>query len=102
MGYHQTNRKTDTGKTLTRWPVLVDHYNVVKLDSNTYRVKVIDEQQKGVAQPNLLIQIDQFDITRQQYNEEYDVGNRRAVRKESLPGFENTIDGYLQNHRDKI
>ncbi len=25
--YHQTNRKTDTGKTLTQWPVLVDHYN---------------------------------------------------------------------------
>uniref|UniRef100_UPI00189A672B autotransporter outer membrane beta-barrel domain-containing protein n=1 Tax=Escherichia coli TaxID=562 RepID=UPI00189A672B len=24
-GYHQTNQKTDTGKTLTRWPVLVDH-----------------------------------------------------------------------------
>ena len=26
VGYHQTNRKTDTGKTLKRWPVLVDHY----------------------------------------------------------------------------
>ncbi len=77
-------------------------YDVVKLDSDTYRVKVINEQQKGVAQPNLLIQIDQFDITRQQYNEEYDVGNWGAVRKESLPGFENTIGGYLQNHRDKI
>ena len=25
VGYHQTNQKTDTGKTLTRWPVLVDH-----------------------------------------------------------------------------
>ena len=27
VGYHQTNRKTDTGKTLTLWPVFVDHYN---------------------------------------------------------------------------
>lgn len=26
VGYPQTNRKTDTGETLTRWPVLVDHY----------------------------------------------------------------------------
>ncbi|MBV4414051.1 hypothetical protein J0B02_14715, partial [Enterobacteriaceae bacterium YMB-R22] len=26
VDYHQTNRKTDTGKTLKRWPVLVDHY----------------------------------------------------------------------------
>ena len=27
VGYHQTNQKTDTGKTLTRRPVLVDHNN---------------------------------------------------------------------------
>jgi small conductance mechanosensitive channel len=25
-GYHPTNRKIDTGKTLTRWPVFVDHF----------------------------------------------------------------------------
>lgn len=31
VGYHQTNQKTDTGKTLTRWPVLVDH-NILSLD----------------------------------------------------------------------
>ncbi|HIF4811894.1 TPA: hypothetical protein ACX14U_005434 [Klebsiella pneumoniae] len=27
VGYRQTNQKTDTGKTLTRWPVFVDHFN---------------------------------------------------------------------------
>ncbi|PHU70619.1 hypothetical protein CSW72_13585, partial [Shigella boydii] len=26
VGYPQTNRKIDTGKTLTRWPVFVDHF----------------------------------------------------------------------------
>ncbi|MEJ6198794.1 hypothetical protein [Shigella boydii] len=26
MGSPQTNRKIDTGKTLTRWPVFVDHF----------------------------------------------------------------------------
>lgn len=26
VGYRQTNQKTDTGKTLTRWPVFVDHF----------------------------------------------------------------------------
>lgn len=26
VGYHQTNRKTDTGKTLKLWPVFVDHF----------------------------------------------------------------------------
>lgn len=29
VGYHQTNQKTDTGKTLTRWPVFVDHYTLI-------------------------------------------------------------------------
>ena len=33
VGYHQTNQKTDTGKTLTRWPVLVDHNNNRQLDT---------------------------------------------------------------------
>ena len=28
VGYRQTNQKTDTGKTLTRWPVFVDHFNI--------------------------------------------------------------------------
>lgn len=31
VGYHQTNQKTDTGKTLTRWPVLVDHNTMKRL-----------------------------------------------------------------------
>ncbi|MCG7368773.1 hypothetical protein MHZ90_22065 [Pantoea sp. ACRSH] len=31
MGYPQTNRKTDTGKTLTRWPVFVDHFKEKKV-----------------------------------------------------------------------
>ncbi len=26
VGYHQTNRKTYTGKTLKLWPVFVDHF----------------------------------------------------------------------------
>ncbi len=28
VGYRQTNQKTDTGKTLTRWPVFVDHFTM--------------------------------------------------------------------------
>ncbi|MEY0177620.1 PTS lactose/cellobiose transporter subunit IIA, partial [Providencia rettgeri] len=26
--YHQTNQKTNTGKTLKPWPILVDHYSL--------------------------------------------------------------------------
>lgn len=38
VGYRQTNQKTDTGKTLTRWPVFVDHFSergeVINLDAD--------------------------------------------------------------------
>ena len=34
VGYPQTNRKTDTGKTLKPWPVLVDHYTWQEFDEN--------------------------------------------------------------------
>uniref|UniRef100_UPI0033BB93E4 hypothetical protein n=1 Tax=Shigella flexneri TaxID=623 RepID=UPI0033BB93E4 len=32
-GYPQTNRKIDTGKTLTRWPVFVDHFTAANNQS---------------------------------------------------------------------
>ena len=35
VGYRQTNQKTDTGKTLTRWPVFVDHFKAHNILSNT-------------------------------------------------------------------
>ncbi|EKN5944403.1 hypothetical protein DVQ14_01890 [Yersinia enterocolitica] len=65
-------------------------------------MKVIDDQQRGISPPSQLVQLDQFDITREQYNEKYDVGNRAIVRKEALPGFENTISASLQEHRNNI
>ncbi|HDV8831458.1 TPA: IS66 family insertion sequence element accessory protein TnpB [Escherichia coli] len=36
VGYPQTNRKIDTGKTLTRWPVFVDHFIQHVLDKNPF------------------------------------------------------------------
>ncbi|MFU7894565.1 hypothetical protein ACNAPP_18605 [Klebsiella pneumoniae] len=33
VGYRQTNQKTDTGKTLTRWPVFVDHFSERVVDN---------------------------------------------------------------------
>ncbi|WP_426259262.1 hypothetical protein, partial [Shigella flexneri] len=32
--YPQTNRKIDTGKTLTRWPVFVDHFRRLVLNQS--------------------------------------------------------------------
>ncbi|MEQ5727795.1 putative zinc ribbon protein, partial [Providencia rettgeri] len=36
--YHQTNQKTNTGKTLKPWPILVDHYNPIKPITEWYCV----------------------------------------------------------------
>lgn len=35
MGYYQTDWKTNTGKTLKRWPVLVDHQMMAELEFST-------------------------------------------------------------------
>ncbi|HHD2897062.1 hypothetical protein AB8R75_20960 [Klebsiella quasipneumoniae subsp. similipneumoniae] len=39
VGYRQTNQKTDTGKTLTRWPVFVDHFNHINAQASKKREK---------------------------------------------------------------
>ncbi len=47
VGYPQTNRKIDTGKTLTRWPVFVDHFNesrLAKLDLNHEELETLSDQ----------------------------------------------------------
>ncbi|PLD19443.1 hypothetical protein B6J54_26340 [Klebsiella quasipneumoniae] len=44
VGYRQTNQKTDTGKTLTRWPVFVDHFSL-----HHFRERIIVSQVPVVA-----------------------------------------------------
>ncbi|MES1671910.1 hypothetical protein ACRWFE_25735, partial [Escherichia coli] len=47
VGYPQTNRKIDTGKTLTRWPVFVDHFKIKELQcllgKKTMEVEILKE-----------------------------------------------------------
>ncbi|WP_227651898.1 hypothetical protein [Klebsiella pneumoniae] len=58
VGYRQTNQKTDTGKTLTRWPVFVDHFKLelanlmtelasVKMEVITTQALLFDAEQKN-------------------------------------------------------
>jgi len=77
-------------------------YDVIKIDADTFRVKVLDEKQQGIAQPNLLIQVDQFDITRGQYEEDYSIGYFTRVKIDMPPTIEGAINDYLQEHRNKI
>lgn len=77
-------------------------YDVINLDSDTYLVKVFDNQQHGISTPDLLSQVAEFEITRADYNARYQVGNRAIVKMNSDPGFENTIRDRLQEHRDRL
>ncbi|QLW75090.1 hypothetical protein HV139_13690 [Citrobacter freundii] len=77
-------------------------YDVIRTDPDTYLVKVFDNQQRGISVPGLISQIAEFEITRAAYNEKYQVGNRVVVKMNADPGFENTIDGELQAHRDSL
>lgn len=79
-------------------------YDVIKLDNDTYQVKVFEDQQRGISQPSLVAQIDDFQITRGEYNKKYQIssGFQTGVAITPQPGFENTITGELQNHRDSL
>ncbi|HEB0857081.1 TPA: hypothetical protein RY260_005048 [Citrobacter freundii] len=77
-------------------------YDVIRTDPDTYLVKVFDNQQRGISVPDLISQIAEFEITRAAYNEKYQVGNCVVVKMNADPGFENTIDGELQAHRDSL
>lgn len=77
-------------------------YDVIKIDNDTYRVKVIGDQQRGITHPSLLVQLDDFLITREDYNKKYPTGFQRTISINTPPGFENTIVDILQQHRDSI
>ena len=44
VGYRQTNQKTDTGKTLTRWPVFVDHFRYPSTKQLGRWVRIYEEK----------------------------------------------------------
>lgn len=77
-------------------------YDVIKIDNNTYLVKVIDKWQQDGTAPNLLRQVGEFHITREEYIAKYNVGNLGMVKMHPAPGFENTIKDRLQEHRDSL
>ncbi|MCK7419817.1 hypothetical protein [Enterobacter asburiae] len=77
-------------------------YDVIKLNDDTYQVKVFDDQQRGISDPSLVVQIDDFQITREEYNKKYPSGFQTGVAINTPPGFENTITDSLQIHRDSI
>lgn len=77
-------------------------YDVIQLNNDIYQVKVFDDQQRGLSHPSLMVQIDDFQITREEYDKKYPSGLQQAVTVNTAPGFESTITDALQKHRDLI
>ncbi|VVT52203.1 hypothetical protein UYSO10_3921 [Kosakonia radicincitans] len=77
-------------------------YDVIKLNNDVYQVKVIDDQQHGITSPSALILLDDFPITRTEYDQQYPSGFQQSVSIDTKPTFENTITDIIQKHRDQI
>ena len=78
-------------------------YDVVKKSDNDYIVKVFDEQTKGIADPKIVIQVDEFEVTQQNYRDEYDIGGpQKSVKTSFSPTFESYLSHKLQDHRNKL
>lgn len=56
VSYHQTNRKTDTEKTLKLWPVFVDHFSqAVPQTLKEYEHTLLKRSTKQGIQTNLIL-----------------------------------------------
>ncbi|WP_414162034.1 hypothetical protein ACMGG9_07865 [Serratia sp. BNK-10] len=78
-------------------------YDVIEINSDVFLVKVIEEQNKGIADPKVLVLVDEFEITRSGYKERYGIGGfQTAIKFNMPPSFEGAILHYLQEHRDKL
>ncbi len=78
-------------------------YDVIKKSADDYIVKVFDEQTKGIAEPKILIQVDEFEVTQQNYRIEYDIGGpQKSVKISIPPTFEGYLRHKLQDHRNKL
>lgn len=77
-------------------------YDVIKINGDTYQVKVFDDQQHGISQPTLVAQVDDFQITRDEYVKTQSLGFDEPNWSEMSSGFEHTIPDTLQKHRNKL
>ncbi|NEG91077.1 hypothetical protein [Leclercia adecarboxylata] len=77
-------------------------YDVIKLHSDAYQVKVFDDQQRGISHPSLVAQIDDFPITVEEYVKSQSLGFDDGSDLDMSSGFEYAIPDILQKHRNKL
>lgn len=77
-------------------------YDVIKIHSDAYQVKVFDDQQRGISPPGLVEQIDDFPITLEEYVKSQSLGFDEGSDFDTSSGFEYAIPDILQKHRNKL
>lgn len=70
-------------------------YDLIRKQDNDFIVKVFDVQSRGLADPKIIIQIDDFEITYNSYKEHHSSSG-------FPPSFEDYVERVLQDHRNKL
>lgn len=78
-------------------------YDVIEMDSETYLVKIWDDQQRGISPPSHIVEIETKKITQEEYKKFYNIGGLQSSVKTSPPP---TLDEYVrqrcQEHRNSL
>lgn len=78
-------------------------YDVIKLDYESYLVKVFDDKSNEMSDSNLLVKISEFQLTRSDFLQAFEKDGFALAKKNNRPP---TFDNYLyiscQLHRNGI
>lgn len=77
-------------------------YDVIFIDKDTYKVKIFDDQQRGISPPHSMVMLSEFDFTRAEYEQRHGVGKNNMVRIDMAPSFEGDLLERCQEHRNSI
>jgi hypothetical protein len=78
-------------------------YELIQNEGDDYLVKVFDEQSRGMADPKVIIQVDEFTITYESYRAEHmSAGFQQAITYKMSPSYEGYVQSRLQQHRNKL
>ncbi|QII37878.1 hypothetical protein G3M83_09290 [Rouxiella badensis] len=78
-------------------------YDVVKINEDKIIVKAFDQQQKDIAPPNVVVEVGNLVITKEQYSKDYGLGGRQtSIRDRMAPSFGGYVLEKCQEHRNLL
>lgn len=77
-------------------------YDVIKVDDDTFVVNVISPPHHGASPDNHSFEISTFNVTREDYRAENDIGSLSVVRNQMATTFEGHVLVKCQQHRDSL